>query len=650
DVERLLATGPPPLPDAFHVMASVAAASSDALAAGEASILLRHAGGPSGANLLGRFCHGDPELGRQVEAYLRQEELRDPEAIFAEVVHLPQGRTGNVLLRPLLRSHEIPFLGRSGAPRDKQIPITDLEVSVEGGRVVLRSASLGRRIVPRLTSAHNYTHGAIGLYRFLGLLQQQGFQGGLSWRWGALDCAPFLPRIRRGRLVLDRARWRVLAPEIRDLTSPESDAERYGAVARWRRERGLPRLVALVDGDNELAVDLDNALSVDTFLAVIRKRNELMLTELFPPPGELCAEGPEGRFTHELVIPYLRRRDEPAAGLSAAEESAMAVSVSVSSPRVFPPGSEWLYAKLYTGTATADGVLAGVVAPLVHELQYRGVVDRWFFLRYADPRWHLRLRLHGEPARLAAEALPLLHRAAAPALDDGRIWRLQLDTYERELDRYGHGDGIELSEGLFSADSDAVLAIVGCLEGDAHADSRWLLAARGLDRLASDLGFGPDGKLELLETLQRSYAREHGVGPAIKKQLADRLRRERPRLRAALGRVYDADHPLAEAHRAIDRRSRALAPIAEALRSAEAAGRLGVPLRELALSYLHMFANRLLRAQSRAQEMVLYDFLAQHHRSEVARARAASRARRSEVPESPSTQKRAAHRAAGGRS
>ena len=60
--------------------------------------------------------------------------------------------------------------------------------------------------------------------------------------------------------------------------------------------------------------------------------------------------------------------------------------------RRFPPGSEWLYAKLYTGIATADDVLLEVIAPLTQEALRRGAADKWFFIRYADPQWHLRLR------------------------------------------------------------------------------------------------------------------------------------------------------------------------------------------------------------------------------------------------------------------
>ncbi|HSG38547.1 MAG TPA: lantibiotic dehydratase family protein, partial [Thermoanaerobaculia bacterium] len=161
DLERMAPTSPAspdrpkaPVPDGFHVMVTLAAASQEALDRGEFQVLFDNAGGPSGARLLGRFCHADPELSRCVEEHLRAEEAHRPGAVFAEVVHLPQGRIGNILARPVLRRHEIPFLGRSAAAPEDQIPVSDLRVSVLGQRIVLRSARLGREVVPRLTSAH----------------------------------------------------------------------------------------------------------------------------------------------------------------------------------------------------------------------------------------------------------------------------------------------------------------------------------------------------------------------------------------------------------------------------------------------------------------------------------------------------------------
>src|SRR5690606_27160717 len=135
------------------------------------------------------------------------------------------------------------------------------------------------------------------------------------------------------------------------------------------------------------------------------------------------------------------------------------------------PGSRWLYAKLYAGPAAADQVLREVVGPLVEQARAAGLVDRWFFLRYADPEGHVRLRLRGEPGALLARVVPLLHDAAAPLLADGRVTRLVLDTYVRELERYGPGPGVDLAERLSEIDSDAALAITRAIEGDAGQDA-----------------------------------------------------------------------------------------------------------------------------------------------------------------------------------
>jgi hypothetical protein len=206
----------PPLPDAFSVFAAVAAPSTQSLEEGHFRIRLDYACGPSGAVLLGRFCHADARLLEQVRLHLRAEERLQPEAVFAEIAHLPAGRAGNILLRPLLREYEIPYLGGSGAPPEQQIPLEDLRVSVRGERVLLRSARLGRQVLPRLTAAHNFQNDFnTGTYRFLCALQTQGVAATLAWSWGPLAQAPFLPRVRAGRLVLSRARWRLGRKELR---------------------------------------------------------------------------------------------------------------------------------------------------------------------------------------------------------------------------------------------------------------------------------------------------------------------------------------------------------------------------------------------------------------------------------------------------
>ncbi len=637
ELDRMAPQGtaePQPFPDAFQVLATVAATSPEALERGEFKLLLGGASGPSGARLLGRFCHGDELLCSQTREHLRAEEALHPGAVFAEIVHLPQGRIGNILSRPVLREHEIPFLGRSGAPEERQIPITDLLVSVRGNQIVLRSRRLGKEVIPRLTSAHNFAMRSLGIYRFLCTVQSQQVLGGVGFNWGPLDSAPFLPRVTHGRLVLARASWWMTEEEIKRLAKA-AGASRYAAVQEWRQRRRLPRLVTLADGDNELLVDLDNPLAIDAFLDVVEERDRARLHELFPGPDELVARGPEGRFVHELVVPF-HRLPRPAPTESTATAAvptgpAPAAGNGFAIGRSFAPGSEWLYAKLYTGTATADRALREVLAPLVREALAAGWADGWFFIRYGDPEWHVRVRFHGDPAALAGRLLPALHAGAAPLLDDGRLWKLQLDTYEREVERYGGPLGIGLVERLFQVDSEAVLEILDMLEGDEGADVRWRLAFYGVDTLLNDLGLDAEAKLATLNRMRQGFAQEF-AGPAdrdtdgksakaLQVQLDQKFRTERPKLEPLLDAGADPENAFAPALAVFARRSQATAPILDELRRLDREGRLQGTLADMATSLAHMHVNRFIRSAARAHEMVLYDFLFQTHRSRAARAR-----------------------------
>lgn len=606
---------PPPLPDSFAVLGTLLAAGPEAAARGDFRLYLQGVIGPSGANLLGRFCHGDEALTQAVRRHRLAEEALRPGAIFAEIVHLPEGRIGNVLLRPVLREYEIPFLGRSGAPEERLLPIDDLLVSIRFGRVVLRSARLDTEVVPRLTTAHNFASARnLGAYRFLCTLQGQGVASGLGFSWGALEGAPYLPRLVSGRLVLSLARWNLTAAQLKPVLAGQG-AARYQALQALRQAVGLPRHCAVVDGDNVLPLDLDNVLSVETAVQLFKERPAVTLTECLHGEDHLCAAGPEGRFVHDLVVPFLRRA--PAAVPPAPPPRSRAAEAPM--PRRFLPGTEWLFVKIYAGTAALDQVLREAAGPVVRRALGSAAAQGWFFIRYSDPDWHLRLRLRGDPRRLLGETLPDLHEALGPLLADGRVWRLSVDSYEREVERYGGPTGMALSEALFQADSEATLAIVDTLSGDEGAEARWRLCLRGMDRLLADLGLDLAGRHQVVQGARASFGREHGFDrdPTLERQIGERFRRERVGLEGLLSAAPAAEHPLGPGLLALAERSERLLPIAAALRQAP----LTVPLAALAGSYLHMHANRLLRSAARAQELVLYDFLTRLYSSQIARQR-----------------------------
>ena len=608
-----------PLPGAMAAIARLAARSAADLAAGRFTLDLRFAGGPSGAQLLGRLATVDKTLRAGVESHFRAEEARVPDAVFAEIIHLPEGAFGNVLVRPGLRRYEIPFLGQSAAPPDAQIPVGDLLVSVRDGRIVVESASLGVEVLPRLTSAHFHSRPGVPVYRFLARLQHQGVAGELGWDWGGLGNAPFLPRVVSGRVVLSPARWHVSG---RDLARFRAGApERTAAVAAWRAEWGVPRFVALLDDEDELVVDLDSELALDAVAHHLRNRKAATFAEMFPGPQELCVSGPEGSFVHDLIVPFVTRSGDLAD--PAIERPQRPDHHMDRVRRRFPPGSEWLYAKLYTGPATADRVLSAAVAPLVAEARASGAADRWFFVRYADPEPHLRLRFGGRADRLQAEVRPALEAVAARLLDEGLAWRLQLDTYEREVERYGGAAAIELIEEIFGADSEAVLHILATPGVPTVPHVRWRAALAGVDRLVADLRLGPDEQRRLATDSCAGYGAEFDVDGRFRQAVSNRFRQERAGLDHLLAATRGDEQPSSPEWAAVcaafERRSERIGPLAADLRSLAAVGRLSVTLEELAAGLAHMHVNRLLRAAPRAQELVIYEFLGRLWASRAAR-------------------------------
>jgi thiopeptide-type bacteriocin biosynthesis protein len=559
--------------------------------------VLTGAGGPSGARLLGRFCHADRELERRVRDHLRAEEALDPDAVHAEIVHLPSGRMVNVLARPALRDHEIAWLGRPGVPAERVVSAGDLMVSVRDGRFVLRSRRLGRRVLPRLTSAHNYNRRSPGVYRFLAAVQADGVAETVDWTWFPFDHAPFTPRVRWGPLILARARWTASGDELRALDQREPVA-RWAAVQRWREARRLPRWVCLVDGDNVLPVDLDNVVSVDAFVRTVRHRDEALLEELFPGPDELVAEGPGGHHAVEVVVPLVQDRAAvPAAPAAVAEPAPVR--------RVFPPGSEWTYVKLYAGSATADGLLHEAVAPLARQLLGAGAADRWFFLRYDDAGFHLRVRFHGDAGAIRAELDPLV----AGLVDAGLVHDALHGTYRREVERYGGPEAIELAEAVFHADSEAVVDLLDLFEpGAAGLDARWRIGLLGTERLLQDLGLEPETRARLCLRMRDAFEDEFRADPTLRKGIGARVRRELPALEELLAPAA-GDHPLAPGIEILDQRSARIAPLARELR----ARRLTTPVEEVAVAFVHMWLNRLHRSENRFHEYVTYVLLARLH-------------------------------------
>ncbi len=286
------------LPDTFSVMCKV-------LRSNPASIFIQSVGGASAGNVLGRFCHLAPEIYDLTKEITDKEQELHPDAILAEIVHLSEARIGNILSRPTLRAYEIPYLVRSGVRSEYQLPLSDLVVSVRGGRIRLRSVRHGKEVIAHLTTAHNYGVRALPVYHFLCDLQTQEQRNSLSFRWGDwAEGAEYLPRVEYRGYILARQRWRFRQSEIEELDKTDDSVLLLG-MDRLAANRRLPQRFVIPDADNELLIDRCDPLSVRTMLQHVAKRPWFYVEEFLFEPDQWQSRV-LGPYTNEFVFSFYR--------------------------------------------------------------------------------------------------------------------------------------------------------------------------------------------------------------------------------------------------------------------------------------------------------------------------------------------------------
>ncbi len=205
--------------------------------------------------------------------------------------------------------------------------------------------------------------------------------------------------------------------------------------------------------------------------------------------------------------------------------------------RKFIPGSRWLYFKIYTGIKTADEVATRTLLPLLRELYEAKLIDDWFFIRYTDPDFHLRLRLLVARPEHYAAIFARIGSSVEPLVDNGAVVKVVCDTYVREIERYGAGT-MEAVERLFGIDSRAVLELLDRVAeepADRRETVRWQLALLLLDDAMTAFGREPEEKLRLFSNMAGNFKQEFGfTSHPFTRQINDKYRRYRAEIEKGL--------------------------------------------------------------------------------------------------------------------
>lgn len=278
--------------------------------------------------------------------------------------------------------------------------------------------------------------------------------------------------------------------------------------------------------------------------------------------------------------------------------------------RQFVPGSEWLYLRVY-GSEVGHELVLEHLEPLLR--RHSGL---FFFVRYADPEPHLRLRWHILPDQFARRYRSI-QRRLSPLLESGLIYRFDLGTYQRELERYG-GEAITMWEEMFSADTTVFRFWLNGLKRcqlPATDEERYRHGILQVGRLLDAMGLSLQSQKMLITSMQQTFLQEKPKPTALRKILNEQYR------------LYGEQmfRPMDEREQSIsDEFSYLLNHIKSALKEYTCVvepslinGNVTPELSALT-GAIHMCMNRLFVSEARNHELVVYHFLARHLASQMA--------------------------------
>jgi hypothetical protein len=220
--------------------------------------------------------------------------LLQPDEVLVDVVRGHPDKTAAQVLYPC---PDLELFGRSGKPRSLVIRPSDVYLHLRDGRLELRAAGVdGRlRLMAPPAGGPSIIKDPLSVFSF-----PRHF-GGIPLRGSHLQ---HLPRLRCGRVVVQRELWRVGGDRFRRAGGPDhAEAHDFLTMHTLRRELSLPRRVfAKFPGEPKpIYVDWDAPLLVRQCIKMARvATGPVEFSEMLPDTDCLWLDIGGRRYTSEL--------------------------------------------------------------------------------------------------------------------------------------------------------------------------------------------------------------------------------------------------------------------------------------------------------------------------------------------------------------
>lgn len=262
----------------------------------------------------------------------------------------------------------------------------------------------------------------------------------------------------------------------------------------------------------------------------------------------------------------------------------------------------------------SDKLLLKVIKPIVNLLKKKNYISKWFFIRYNDPDFHIRIRLFITDCSLTGDIINIFHTELKKWSSSHFLHKVQIDTYIREIERY-ENNLIEETEHLFYMDSECILSLLPQL--NKNKNYRWMIAIKLIDSLLMDFKLDLCQKQIIIEQMNHNFKKEFGFNLYNSKQFNSIYRINRKTIESIL-ETYSNDSEFHSLYRHINRRTIKSRNLISTIKN-KINNSKSIKLNNLLNSYIHMSMNRLFPDKARMHELIIYDMINRFYSSALAK-------------------------------
>ena len=380
-------------------------------------------------------------------------ELKYPDILFCELVYSPTtARSSNVALAESYWSYRL-YLDSFDEPGKCNLKLNDIVVCADYKRFYFKSLKLQKEVVFVASHVLNFQN-APNIVRFMREVSYERDRFWSNFKILELSNITYIPRIEYEEIIISPKSWNLTLNSLRTLKDNFDIQKDFIMIFKiWKKTWNVPDFINITYADNRILLDIRKEFHIQEIKKELIRHEKLILQENLEMVLSECQED-KLIFSNEIVFPFTRCN---------AKKKSIEISErcnAIQNHRIFYPGSEWFYCKIYISNAREEEFISNYISEFIQEIKKEIEIESWFFIRFQDPKKHIRFRILLKDKNDYANLLKKFNYVIEALSKKGILNYSCIDSYEPEIERYGGPDLLPIAEKIFMFDSEIACFII----------------------------------------------------------------------------------------------------------------------------------------------------------------------------------------------